>query len=47
MSVDLSKAIGYQLQDHPVAWTKKDLLLYAIGIGAKKDDLPFVYELGR
>lgn len=47
MSVDLSKAVGYQLQDHPVAWTKKDLLLYAIGIGAKKDDLSFVYELGR
>ncbi|KAG9045688.1 hypothetical protein FS837_005843 [Tulasnella sp. UAMH 9824] len=47
MSVDLSKAVGYQLQDQPVAWTKKDLLLYAVGIGAKKDDLPFVYELGQ
>ncbi|KIO28266.1 hypothetical protein M407DRAFT_230779 [Tulasnella calospora MUT 4182] len=47
MSVDLSKAIGYQLQDQPVAWTKKDLLLYAVGIGAKKDDLPFVYELDK
>ncbi|KAG8921114.1 hypothetical protein FRC01_000408 [Tulasnella sp. 417] len=47
MPIDLPKAIGYQLQDQPVAWTKKDILLYAIGIGAKKDDLSFVYELGE
>ncbi|KAG8977562.1 hypothetical protein FRB90_008770, partial [Tulasnella sp. 427] len=47
MSVDLAKAVGYQLQDQPVSWTKKDLLLYAVGIGAKKDDLAFVYELDK
>ncbi len=26
-----------------VAWNARDLLLYAVGIGAKKDDLALVY----
>ena len=26
-----------------VSWNKRDLLLYAVGIGAKKNDLQFVY----
>ena len=26
-----------------VSWNKRDLLLYAVGIGAKKGDLQFVY----
>ena len=26
-----------------VAWNTRDLLLYAVGIGAKKDDLAMVY----
>ena len=26
-----------------VDWNRRDLLLYAAGIGAKKDDLPLVY----
>ncbi|KAF8507781.1 peroxisomal dehydratase [Gautieria morchelliformis] len=31
--------------DHPinVVWNKRDLLLYAVGIGAQKTDFPFVY----
>ncbi|KAF5373790.1 hypothetical protein D9758_000685 [Tetrapyrgos nigripes] len=45
MSADLSQVVGYQLPDKPVSWNKRDLLTYAVGVGAKKDDLPFVYEL--
>jgi hypothetical protein len=26
-----------------VAWNKRDLLAYAVGIGAKNDDFQFVY----
>ncbi|EPQ50563.1 multifunctional beta-oxidation protein, partial [Gloeophyllum trabeum ATCC 11539] len=29
-----------------VAWNKRDLLLYAVGIGAKKDDFPFLILSG-
>ncbi|KAG8933346.1 hypothetical protein FRC02_012099 [Tulasnella sp. 418] len=47
MSIDLEKAIGFENQDQPVSWTRRDLLLYAVGIGAKKDDLQFVYELDK
>jgi len=41
----LEQAVGHQLPPQPVSWTKRDLLTYAIGIGAKADDFPFVYEL--
>ncbi|TFK52798.1 peroxisomal dehydratase [Heliocybe sulcata] len=47
MSVDLAKVVGHQSPDKPVAWNKRDLLLYAVGIGAKKEDFPFVYELDK
>jgi hypothetical protein len=26
-----------------VAWNKRDLLTYAVGVGAKNDEFPFVY----
>ncbi|KAG7094860.1 hypothetical protein E1B28_005668 [Marasmius oreades] len=42
---ELSKVVGHQLPDRPVAWNKRDLLTYAAGVGAKHDDLHFVYEL--
>ncbi|KAL0068156.1 hypothetical protein AAF712_004816 [Marasmius tenuissimus] len=42
---ELSKVVGHQLPDKPVAWNKRDLLTYAVGVGAKHDDFPFVYEL--
>jgi len=45
MSVDLGKAVGHELSDVPVSWNQRDVLLYAAGIGAKADDLQFVYEL--
>ncbi|QRW09965.1 peroxisomal dehydratase [Ceratobasidium sp. AG-Ba] len=42
---DLARAVGHESKPSPVAWTKRDLLLYALGIGAKKDELEYVYEL--
>ncbi|GAA5879850.1 hypothetical protein JCM16303_004370 [Sporobolomyces ruberrimus] len=43
-SYDLSQAIGHASKPIPVAWNQRDLLLYAVGIGAKKDELAFTYE---
>ncbi|KAF9077441.1 peroxisomal dehydratase [Rhodocollybia butyracea] len=45
-SADISKIVGYELKDRPVTWLKRDLILYALGVGAKEteDDLPFVYD---
>jgi len=45
MSVNLAQAVGYSPPDRPVAWNKRDLLTYAIGVGAKNDEFPFIYEL--
>ncbi|KAK7467272.1 hypothetical protein VKT23_004329 [Stygiomarasmius scandens] len=45
MSDSLSQVVGHQLPDRPVSWNKRDLLTYAVGVGAKKDDFPFIYEL--
>jgi peroxisomal enoyl-CoA hydratase 2 len=47
MSYDPTKAIGFQFPDKPVGWNKRDLLLYAIGVGAKKDEFPIIYELDK
>ncbi|KAF9460421.1 peroxisomal dehydratase [Collybia nuda] len=47
MSADLSKVVGYTLPDRPVAWNKRDLLTYAVGVGAKNDEFSFVYELDK
>ncbi|KAI0030563.1 peroxisomal dehydratase [Vararia minispora EC-137] len=45
MAAELENVIGYQYPDQPVTWTKRDILTYAVGIGAKSTDLQFVYEL--
>jgi hypothetical protein len=45
MPGDLSKVVGFTLPDKPVAWNKRDLLTYAVGVGAKNDEFQFVYEL--
>ncbi|EJD01869.1 peroxisomal dehydratase [Fomitiporia mediterranea MF3/22] len=45
MAAELDKAVGFETRNEPVAWNRRDLLLYAVGIGFKKDDLQFVYEL--
>ncbi|OJA17261.1 hypothetical protein AZE42_03035 [Rhizopogon vesiculosus] len=47
MSYDLGKAVGFKHNDQPVSWTRKDILTYALGVGAKHDELSLVYELGR
>ncbi|TFK75558.1 peroxisomal dehydratase [Pluteus cervinus] len=46
-SYDLSKVVGFQLPDRPVSWNKRDLLTYAVGVGAKSDELQYVYELDK
>jgi len=47
MAADLSKVVGYEAPAQPVSWNKRDLLIYAAGIGAKADDLNLVYELEK
>jgi len=47
MSVDLAAAVGYEAPTTPVSWNQRDLLLYAVGIGAKNDDLKWTYELDK
>ncbi|KAF5389617.1 hypothetical protein D9757_004217 [Collybiopsis confluens] len=46
-AAEVSKVVGHELPDKPVTWLKRDLVLYALGIGARdpEGDLPFVYEL--
>jgi len=44
---DLGKVVGFQTNDKAVSWNKRDLLTYAVGVGAKKDDLSLVYELEK
>ncbi|KAF9453325.1 peroxisomal dehydratase [Macrolepiota fuliginosa MF-IS2] len=43
MSVNLSKVVGFELPDKPVSWNKRDLLTYAVGVGAKNDEFQFAY----
>ncbi|KAF5350483.1 hypothetical protein D9756_008685 [Leucocoprinus leucothites] len=45
MPADLSKVVGFELPDKPVAWNQRDLLTYAVGVGAKNDEFHFIYEL--
>ncbi|KAJ7802522.1 peroxisomal dehydratase [Mycena olivaceomarginata] len=47
MAAALSQVVGYEQPTQPVSWNKRDLLLYAAGIGAKADDLSLVYELDK
>ncbi|KAH9474604.1 putative dehydratase NIT22 [Psilocybe cubensis] len=44
MPADLSQVVGFTTPDKPVAWNKRDLLTYAVGVGAKNDDFQFVYD---
>jgi len=43
-AVDLTQAVGFEFPTLAVAWTTRDLLIYAIGIGATPQDLRFIYE---
>ncbi|OJA13911.1 hypothetical protein AZE42_13174 [Rhizopogon vesiculosus] len=47
MSYDLAKVVGFKPKDQPVSWTRKDIITYAIGVGAKHDELSLVYELDK
>lgn len=42
--VDFEKSVGHTDGDTPVAWNRRDLLLYAAGIGTGPDALDYVYE---
>lgn len=37
--------VGFQYPAQPVSWLKRDVLLFANSIGAKNDELHFLYEL--
>ncbi|KAI0290092.1 peroxisomal dehydratase [Multifurca ochricompacta] len=41
----LEKLVGQEYASEPVGWNTRDLLTYAIGIGAKTSEKQFVYEL--
>ncbi|KAJ7448274.1 peroxisomal dehydratase [Mycena galericulata] len=47
MATDLSQVVGFEVPAKPVSWNKRDLLTYAVGVGAKADDLQIVYELDK
>ncbi|KAG0001595.1 hypothetical protein BGZ80_008937 [Entomortierella chlamydospora] len=43
--VDVSKAVGFKFRPQPVVFTSRDLILYALSIGAKyPEELHFLYE---
>jgi hypothetical protein len=39
----LEKLVGQEYAVEPVGWNKRDLLAYAVGIGAKTSETQFVY----
>ncbi|KAF9582792.1 hypothetical protein BGW38_010757 [Lunasporangiospora selenospora] len=43
-AVNVDKAVGFQLQPLRVAYNARDLMLYALSIGVKQDELHFLYE---
>src|SRR4051812_22178286 len=45
MSVDLN-AVGKQLPASQFTYTERDVMLYALGVGAGIDELPFTYDRG-
>src|SRR5512139_2915510 len=46
MAAPISKdLVGMSFEPVPFSWTSKDVILYALGVGAKPDgELDFVYE---
>ncbi|SGY73919.1 BQ5605_C005g03327 [Microbotryum silenes-dioicae] len=47
MPIDFEKAIGYEKTLAAVSWNQRDLLLYAAGIGAKRNELTNLFELNK
>ncbi|KAH9846740.1 peroxisomal dehydratase [Lenzites betulinus] len=46
-NIDLAAAVGWEEEEKPVSWNQRDILIYAIGIGAKKDDFALINELDK
>lgn len=44
LKVDVNKAVGFKQKPQPVLYNSRDLMLYAISIGVKQDELKFLYE---
>ncbi|KIM60466.1 hypothetical protein SCLCIDRAFT_16301 [Scleroderma citrinum Foug A] len=44
MAFDLGRAVGFQYPHKPVSWTRKDILTYALGVGATRNELSLVYD---
>ncbi|KDN39085.1 hypothetical protein K437DRAFT_270392 [Tilletiaria anomala UBC 951] len=42
--VNFDLSVGFTSPDQPVSWNRRDLLLYAAGIGAGPEDLEYTYE---
>ncbi len=42
--INFDLTVGSTQPDQPVSWNRRDLLLYAVGIGAGPEDLDYVYE---
>ncbi|KAK2460826.1 hypothetical protein APHAL10511_007296 [Amanita phalloides] len=45
MSAHLAQVVGHELPDKRVSWNKRDLLVYAVSVGAEAADYQVVYEL--
>ncbi|KAF9935941.1 hypothetical protein BGZ65_002873, partial [Modicella reniformis] len=42
--VDVSKAVGFKYRPERVIYNSRDLMLYALSIGVRQDELRFLYE---
>ncbi|GBC06075.1 hypothetical protein RclHR1_06600009 [Rhizophagus clarus] len=47
IQVDINKAVGHKYPPQKVSFNKRDLILYAISIGVKDNELKYVYELDK
>ncbi|KAI9281706.1 HotDog domain-containing protein [Umbelopsis sp. AD052] len=43
--VDVEKAVGHESAPEKVSFNRRDLLLYALAVGVKEDELQYLYEL--
>ncbi|KAG2173128.1 hypothetical protein INT43_004501 [Umbelopsis isabellina] len=43
--VDVEKAVGHESEPDQVSYNRRDLLLYALAVGVKEDELKYLYEL--
>ncbi|RYE04495.1 MAG: 3-alpha,7-alpha,12-alpha-trihydroxy-5-beta-cholest-24-enoyl-CoA hydratase [Sphingomonadales bacterium] len=44
--LDPARVLGTQMPERPFAWSRRDAILYALGVGCGADDRRFVYEDG-